>query len=159
LGVTSFLKDLEILPTDAAVLVLAWHLKCSQIGVFTRAEFIDGLRILGLDTLEKIKAKLDYFRDEIEDNEKLKVIYRYAWDFYKESKEKKTIDLEMIDFMLQILIPNHNHISQIRTYLKEQKQYKVLNLDQWMSVLEFSNTVGLEFQDWEEDDGACNFFV
>jgi hypothetical protein len=135
-----------------AVPVLAWHLKCKQIGIFTREEFVDGLRLLGLDSIEKIKAKLSYFREEIEDLEKGKVIYRFAWDFYKEGKEKKSIDLELIDSMLQILIPNRPHISLIRKYLKKQKQYKVLNLDQWISILEFSVTIGPEYQEWENDE-------
>jgi len=151
-GATQFLKDLDIMPTDVAVPVLAWHLKCRQIGIFTREEFVGGLRQLGLDSVEKIKARLDSFREELQDKEKLNQIYRFSWDFYKEGKERKTIDLELVDSMLQILIPNHTHISHIRKYLnKKQKQYKVITFDQWMGILDFSNTVGPEFNEWDED--------
>jgi len=55
--------------------------------------------------------------------------------------------------MLQILIPDKPHISKFRKFLKKQKQYKVVNLDQWVSIYQFSTSVGPEFLEYE-DDGA-----
>lgn len=42
---------------------------------------------------------------------------------------------------------------RLRLTLK-QKTFKVLNRDQWMSFLDFSNTVSENFEEYE-DDGAC----
>jgi len=55
--------------------------------------------------------------------------------------------------MLQILIPDKPHISKFRKFLKKQKQYKVVNLDQWVSIYQFSTSVSPEFLEYE-DDGA-----
>jgi len=121
------------------------------MGIFTKEEFVGGLKGLGLDSIEKIKIKLDSFREELNEKEKLSQVYRYSFHFYKDEKEKKSIDLETVDTMLQILIQNKPHVTLFQKFLKKQKQYKVINLDQWMSILEFSSTIGPDYVDYEED--------
>jgi len=152
-GVMLFIKDLELKPDDVVLPIIAWHLNAKQMGYFTKEEFVGGFKRLGLDSVEKIKAKLDSFREELNDKEKFNSIYRFSFDFYKDQKEKKTIDLELVDTMLRILIPDKPHISKFRKFLKKQKQYKVVNLDQWVSIYQFSSSIGPEFLEYE-DDGA-----
>jgi len=60
--------------------------------------------------------------------------------------------------MLQILIPEKPHITKFRKFLRKQKQYKVINLDQWISIFQFSSSVGLSFEEYE-DDGAWTYLV
>jgi len=88
-GAMSFIKDLDLTPTDVVLLIIAWHLNAKQMGIFTKEEFVGGFKRLGLDSVEKIKAKLDSFREELNDKEKLNLIYRFSFDFYKDQKEKK----------------------------------------------------------------------
>jgi len=121
-GAMQFLKDLELMPTNVEVLVIAWHLNARQMGIFTKEEFIGGFKQLGLDSIDKIKLKLQSFREELTNQETLKKIYRFSFDFYKEEREKKTIDLELVDSILEILVPEKPHIAQFRKYLKKQKK-------------------------------------
>lgn len=44
-----------------------------------------------MDSLEKVTAKLPVWREELKDVKKLKDIYDFSFDFYKDSPDKKTI--------------------------------------------------------------------
>ena len=69
-------------------IVIAWHLNAVQMGVFTREQFVSGFSKLGCDSLDKIKAQLPVFREELKDGRKFKEIYLFAFQFGKESTQK-----------------------------------------------------------------------
>jgi len=151
-GVMSFIEDLGLSTDDVVLLVLAWHLNAKEIGSFTKEEFVGGFRQMRLDTIEKIRGKLDSFRAELADMDTLQQVYAFSFNFYKAS-DKRNIDIDTSDALLGILVPNEIHISQLRSFLKQQTQYKVINRDQWLSFLEFSRVVASDLSNYE-DDGA-----
>uniref|UniRef100_A0A6B2LG92 Defective in cullin neddylation protein n=1 Tax=Arcella intermedia TaxID=1963864 RepID=A0A6B2LG92_9EUKA len=151
-GVMAFIQDLDLIPTDPILTVIAWNLKAKQMGIFTREQFVGGFKALGLDSIEKIKARLPQFREELKDAQKLAQIYKYSFEFYKDEKNKKSIEIELVDTILQILIPEKPHIPKLRKFIMKQKQYKVLNLDQWIAIHDFSCTVGTDLSNYEEDE-------
>ena len=46
-GITEFLNDLSLDPTSIAVLIIAWKFKAKEQCVFTRMEFIEGMKNCG----------------------------------------------------------------------------------------------------------------
>jgi len=152
-GVMKFIEDLGLPAEDVVLLVIAWHLKAKEMGTFSKEEFTGGFRALGLDTIDKIRDRLDDFRAELKVQKTFTEIYNYAFQFYREPDKGRSIDVTTADSLIGLLLPEGRHIKQIRQFLKVQSEYKVINMDQWMSILEFSRVIDENFTNFE-DDGA-----
>jgi len=149
-GVMKFLEDIIVDPEDAITLVIAYHLNAQEMGYFSREEFMSGFQKLNCDTIEKIKEKLPSLRDQLEDASFFKEIYKYSFEFYKESKEKRGIDTEVAINLLRILVGNDQpHVEKFVTFLSDQQTYKVINSDQWLLFFEFATTVRPDFSDYD----------
>lgn len=85
-----------------------------------------------LDTLEKIKAQIPALREELNDEQKLAQVYKFAFNFYKdpESSSKNlggvyfrtclTVkDLETAKEAVNLLLNNRRHIDKLQKYLAQ----------------------------------------
>jgi hypothetical protein len=81
-------------------------LRCrpSPPGKYTREEFTGGMRKMGVDSIEKLKAKLPALRQELADEAKFKQVYEYCFDFSKELNQK-SLPLETAVALWQGWIP------------------------------------------------------
>jgi len=150
-GIVKLCTDLEISPEDVTTLLLAFALNAQEMGYFTKKEWTEGLEKLQVDSIEKLKAHLPKLRDELNDQNKFKNIYRYAFNFSKE-REQKCIDLEAAAGMLAlIMVERYPICKSFLAYLQVQTAYKVLNLDQWMNLLEFCKVTGADFSNYDEN--------
>jgi len=146
-----FCTDLKVDPEDVVMIVLAYHLKCKEMGVFSRDEFVKGFESMGCDTLDKIRAELTKLRKELDDSTRFQAIYRYAFQFAKE-EEQKCLGLEIAQGLLGLLlVERYPIVKSFITFLKQQDQYKVVNADQWSSLLEFCKTIQPDFSNYDED--------
>ena len=58
--------------------------------------------------------------------------------------QQKILDIETAVQMLQVVLPESNeHLEPFTRFLKEQSEYKYMNLDQWTSFYRFSEEVPL----------------
>jgi len=62
--------------------------------------------------------------------------------------------LDMAEAMMKLILGSRNHVENYCKFLHEQDSYKVVNLDQWMSFLEFSRTIAADLSDYDENS-AC----
>jgi len=102
-NMSRFLKDLDVDPVDIEVLQLAWHLEASEMAYFTRKEFISGFQKMNVDSIPKIKNQLKLMPQELDDQNKFKELYRYAFIFAKE-KDQKVLDLQTAEEMLKLVM-------------------------------------------------------
>lgn len=93
-GVVKFLDDLHLSPESKQVLIIAWKFRAQQQCEFTRDEFVNGFTELGVDSIEKLKAKLQVLEGELRDANKFKDFYQFTFNYAKEHAQKG-IDLEM----------------------------------------------------------------
>jgi len=149
--IEKFCQDLEVDPEDVVMIVMAYHLKCREMGVFTREEFVRGFETLRCDTLDKIKAQLPKLKKDLDDTTKFQTIYKYAFQFAKEG-EQKCIGVEIAQGLLNLLLVDRYPIAKsFVEFLKSQEQYKVLNADQWASLLEFCKAIQPNFSNYDEN--------
>ncbi len=58
--------------------------------------------------------------------------------------QQKILDIETAVQMLHVVLPEGNeHLEPFSRFLKEQTEYKFMNLDQWTSFYRFSEAVAL----------------
>lgn len=93
-GVVRFLDDLRLSPDSKLVLIIAWKFRAEQQCEFTKDEFLHGFISLGVDSIDKLKAKLPQLENELRDSNKFKDFYQFTFNYAKEHAQKG-IDLDM----------------------------------------------------------------
>lgn len=93
-GVVKFLDDLRLSPESKLVLIIAWKFRAQQQCEFSKDEFVNGLVSLGVDSVDKLKAKLPQLEIELRDANNFKDFYQFTFNYAKEHAQKG-IDLEM----------------------------------------------------------------
>lgn len=93
-GIVRFLDDLRLSPESQLVLIIAWRFHAETQCEFTRDEFINGFLELGVDSVEKLSAKLPALEQELTDLTKFKDFYQFTFNYAKEQSQKG-LDLEM----------------------------------------------------------------
>ncbi|KAG5546904.1 hypothetical protein RHGRI_018909 [Rhododendron griersonianum] len=134
-GITLLCNDLQVDPQDIVMLVLSWHMKAATMCEFSKDEFIGGLQALGIDSLEKLRDRIQLMRSELKDEQKFREIYGFAFGWAKE-KGQKSLALDTAIGMWQLLF--------------EAKHWPLV--DHWCQFLqsniyvEFSGLLGTQFR-------------
>lgn len=149
-GMEKFCEDISVEPENIVMLVVAHQLAAKQMGYFTQAEWEKGMGSLQCDTAEKLKSKLEYLRSLLNDSSEFKNIYRYAFDFARET-DQRCIDIEVAKGMLQLLLGSKWPMFPKFFAFLEKSKYKSLNRDQWNNVLEFSRAIKPDFSNYDVD--------
>jgi len=151
-GMEKFCKDLGIEPEDVRMLVLAYHLDAKRMGFFSREAFLQGFQKMNADSVSKMKPLFKGFSNDLEDPNKFKEIYKFAFNWAKDQETQKCLEIETSKQLVAILVGKRSaHTDKFIKFLDEQQSYKVLNLDQWMSFLEFSRSVKGNFENYDEN--------
>jgi len=66
---------LDIKPNDVALLVIAFHLKATIMGIFTKEEFMTGFGKLKVNTIEGIKGIIPKLLEDLKNEKKNSMIY------------------------------------------------------------------------------------
>lgn len=93
-GVMKFLEDVNLSPESILVLIIAWKCKAAVQCEFTKDEFVTGFVELGVDSIDKLKAKLPTLESEIKDVNKFKDFYHFTFNYAK-NLGQKGLDLDM----------------------------------------------------------------
>ncbi|RXN35281.1 eukaryotic translation initiation factor 2A [Labeo rohita] len=145
-----FCEDIGVEPENIVMLVLAWKLEATNMGFFTKEEWLKGMTSLHCDCTERLQGKLDYMRSQLNDPVVFKNIYRYAFDFARD-KDQRSLDMDTAKSMLALLLGRTWPLFPVFHQFLEQSKYKVMNKDQWYNVLEFSRTVNTDLSNYDED--------
>lgn len=149
-GMEKFCNDIGVEPENVVMLVLAYKMGATQMGFFSRCEWLKGLTELECDSAAKMQSKLEYLKSILNDPNVFKSIYRYAYDFAKDS-DQRSMDINTAKAMLQLLLGKHWLLYPHFAQFLDQSKYKVINKDQWCNILEFSRTINNELTNYDID--------
>eukprot|EP00051_Salpingoeca_urceolata_P000711 m.35559 g.35559 ORF g.35559 m.35559 type:complete len:264 (+) comp10932_c0_seq1:166-957(+) len=151
-GMIRLCADLEVDPSDIAMLVMAYKLKAETSCVFTKTEFLTGMESLGVDSLASLKGKLNALRKEMDHAETFRAIYLYTFDFAK-TPPQRSLDLETAIGMWQLLLVGRfDYLPHWIEFLQECHK-KSIPRDTWNLLLEFVLTIKPDFSNYD-DEGA-----
>lgn len=157
-GVEKFCQELQVKPEDIVMLVVSWRLSAENMGFYKWSEWKGGMAGLECDNISKLKNKLQYLRSLLTDSAHFKKIYRYAFDFARD-KQQKSLDIDTGKSMLQLLLHDKWNLTQQFVMFLDQSKYKIINRDQWNSLLEFTRNVDAADFSGYDNEGAWPVMV
>lgn len=144
--------DLKVEPENVVMLVLSWKLAAEKCGFFTKDQWMKGMKSIECDCIEKLRKVLPSLDRYLTNYTTFKQIYRYAFDWSKESAERY-LDLETTKGLLRILLgPSWRLTEAFCLFLErmaEMDRYRSINRDQWYSILEMAKTVGSDLDSYD----------
>ncbi|KAH9389282.1 DCN1-like protein 4 [Tyrophagus putrescentiae] len=149
-GIEKLCADLQLKTDDPLVLVLSWKLKAKVMGMYTYAEWLEGMAELKCDTLAKLRNKLGYLQSCLNDPAQFKIIYRYSFEFAKEN-DQRCLDMTVARQMLGILLAPRWRLFPLFNEFLSTVRYRVLNKDQYYNVLDFSRSVDDDLLNYDEE--------
>jgi len=150
-GLVKLFEDLNVDPEDPTVLVLAYNMQVKEATTFTKAEFEAGCKKLGVDTVDSLKAKWPSFKTVLSTPSSFKEVYKFTFNYMKEEPGHKTVNLDIAKAYLALLLTGRPHVQSFLEYLDQQTEYRGLNTDQWMTLLDFISTVNEDLSNYDEN--------
>ena len=81
-NVETIAAGLKTNPDDISMLILAWALKSSSVGEFSRKEWVGGLTQLEADSWELLRNRIGELREEISKNQRrFKEFYDFVFEY------------------------------------------------------------------------------
>jgi len=134
-GTIQFFKDISVDPTGMDTLVIAWLLKCGELGIIERQEFIDGFAKSGCSTIKDVKQACSSAVQSVQSNDQFKQFYKWLFIHTREDEKKKTIQKEVA--------------VQIWTIVLKSRKYPLF--DDWIKFVKASNDMVAISKDlWEQ---------
>jgi len=148
-GMVQLCSDLDVDPSDTALLVLSWRCEAGRTCKFTESEFTEGLERLGCDSIEALKKQLPSLRGELEKADSHKEIYQYTYDWAKEEGQK-SLSLEMAVGLWQLLLTGKFALlDDWCSFVTEHAEKRPVPKDVWNMLLDFSTEVKSDLSNYD----------
>ena len=149
-GVSRLCDDLGVDPGDVAVLVLAYHFKAERMCEFSKAEWLQGMGALGVDSVPKLAAALPGMRDSLAEEATFRAVYAYAFAFGLD-RGAKSLVADTALALWSLLLPGRWHGADAwMSYVSALPGLKVVSKDTWMQLLEFIRVIKPDFSNFDE---------
>ncbi|OZJ05226.1 hypothetical protein BZG36_02318 [Bifiguratus adelaidae] len=124
-----FASDLGVDLDNIVLIVLAFYMNASTLGYFTREEWVDGFKRLGISNMNELKKKKASLEKEWKEPSLFREFYKFCFGYAKD-KDQKNLRLE------------------------ERHPVKVITRDQWQNFLEFCQTVSEDLSGHDESSAS-----
>ncbi|KAI8325462.1 DUF298-domain-containing protein [Martensiomyces pterosporus] len=132
-------------------LVLLWKLNSTRLGYIEIKEWSDGIHAMQVQDQEQLRATIDSTVRQLDvDKPLFKEFYRKTFDFFK-ADGQKSVSAEDAQTALPLVAGGNWLIPKFAEYLREKEPVKIVNRDQWSSLLELSKSVKPDFSNYDEN--------
>ena len=157
-GIASLCDNLDLDPSDRRCLMLLWKLGAnSKPGQISQNEFLSGMTKLCVDTIDGIKGLIPSLDTGFLMADEFKSFYKFAFQFSREGTHRN-IEKELAVALWQMILSdrNNNHVTNFCKFLENNTDDNFrINLDQWVSFLDFSATISKDCKDYDDDDNCA----
>ncbi|KAG0260803.1 DCN1-like protein 4 [Actinomortierella ambigua] len=152
-GISKLCDDIGISLAAIDILVLAHKLEADTMPIFKEDEWTKGMKKLEVDSSKKLKVRLQELVTKLKEPQEFKGFYRYVFMFVKDS-EQKCMAIDTAIGILGTVLGDRRHVKSFLEFLEEKRPIKVINRDQWYSLLDFTESVAEDFSDYDETNSA-----
>ncbi|OBZ81514.1 DCN1-like protein 4 [Choanephora cucurbitarum] len=141
-GCQQFYTDLGVNLESTLPLIVGYKMKSNQMGYITRQEFMQTMSSLDVSTSDEFKKTLCHWEETVlNEPSEFKQLYLFTFQYVK-STTQKSMDVETAIALWSILLePKYPIIKSFIQFIQETKPVKVINKDQWSSLLDFCKAV------------------
>ncbi|KAI9202805.1 Cullin binding-domain-containing protein [Polychytrium aggregatum] len=125
------------------------------MGYVTKAEWQAGMKALNVDSAEKLVKAVARLEDDMKDMAVFRDFYIWLFTFAKDS-EQRNLEIDAAKALWLLALPSSRYptVSKFLAFLDEARPLKVINKDQWRSLLDFLVMVPGDFSNYD-DSNAC----
>ena len=120
------------------------------MGIYKKSEFTSGLKALGCDTIQKLKAKIPELRQQLNDPRFFKQIYNFIFVFSRETG-CRSLNLEVaVELWRMLLGSKFPMVERWISFLLAREKKHDISKDTWEMLLDFFENVtknGIEAHD------------
>eukprot|EP00928_Gymnodinium_smaydae_P056216 TRINITY_DN39632_c0_g1_i1.p1 TRINITY_DN39632_c0_g1~~TRINITY_DN39632_c0_g1_i1.p1 ORF type:complete len:290 (-),score=46.57 TRINITY_DN39632_c0_g1_i1:192-947(-) len=149
-GIQAFCDDLGVSALDPVTLVIAYHCKADQMGIFTRQEFSRGMQALGCDELIKLRSKLPELQAALKDKTACKEIYSFTFQFALDQGQR-CLPAEMCIEFWKLLLVGHFALLEQWIVFVETRVKNAISKDTWMMLYDLATAVKPDLSDYDEN--------
>lgn len=152
-GILKFCEDIGVDPQAIDILIIAWKMNASYMCVFTKKEWIRGMKTLKCDSVDSLQATIPHLSKLIETERDFKLFYSFCFSFSKEPGQK-SLGIDIATPMWELLLSKRfpQLSSQWLSFLEEKKPCKGVTRDTWDLLLEFFLKVEESFSNYDENE-------
>lgn len=147
-GIQALCNDLNVTPLDPVTLVLSYHCRAAQMGVFTREEFLGGMQRLGCDDVEKLRDKLPELRAALQDRAACKEVYAFTFQFALDQGQR-CLPVETCVELWKLLLRGHFALLDAWLSFVEQRVKNAISKDTWMMLYDLATQVKPDLSDYD----------
>lgn len=147
-GIQELCSDLGISTLDPVTLVISYHCRAEQMGIFTREEFVGGMQRLGCDDLLKLRGKLEELRASLSDRHRCKEIYAFTFQFALDQGQR-CLPVEMCVELWKLLLRPHFALLDQWLAFVEQRVKNAISKDTWMMLYDLATQVQPDLSDYD----------
>mmetsp|Transcript_118736 Transcript_118736/g.265114 ORF Transcript_118736/g.265114 Transcript_118736/m.265114 type:complete len:254 (+) Transcript_118736:53-814(+) len=147
-GIEDLCTDLGISTLDPVTLVLSYHCRAQQMGVFTREEFMGGMQRLGCDDIHKLRSKLGDLRAMLNDRTQCKEIYAFTFHFALDPGQR-CLPAEMCIEFWKLLLRAHFALLDSWLSFVEQRVKNTISKDTWLMLYDLATQVKPDLSDYD----------
>lgn len=152
-GLQRLCADVGVEPDDLVVLALAWKLKAVTLGEFTRREFLAGLTELKVDSVAKLRARLDALRAELDAKPALfKEFYNYVFQLLMQTDQQRSLGVDEATAMWALFFKKWPLVDKWNEFVATVYK-KAISKDVWSMLYDFSRANVADVKNY--DDTAC----
>jgi DCN1-like protein 3 len=160
-GMERFCQDLCVNPAEFAVLVLAWKFNASKMCRFTKQEFLDGCKLLKVDSVNSIKHKMAEMEKEVRQNsEDFRELYKFTFAFGLDVDEgQRSLPTNMAIPLWKLLFGDNAPVYMDKWYdFIEDRGVKVIPRDTWNMFLHMAESIQSDFSNYDECEAWPSLF-
>ncbi|GAM21860.1 hypothetical protein SAMD00019534_050350, partial [Acytostelium subglobosum LB1] len=131
-------------------LVFAWKLKTKTLGEITKKEFVDNMKLLRIDSVDKLKSEMVRVKSDLQHNDaNFKEFYAYIFDFGKPSNQKNQ-SLEMAIGLWEVVLAGHYKDLPLWFDFLREKNHGI-SKDTWILLLDFVRVANDDIAKYDSD--------
>lgn len=162
-GIERLCNDLQVSPDEFRVLVLAWKLDASQMCRFTRAEWLNGLCSMRVDSIKGIQQRLPELVTELQsDPDLFKDLYRFTFKFGLDATTgQRALPSDMASCLWKLVFSVREPpiLERWLAFLDAHRtQVRAIPRDTWNMFLNFADAVGDDLSSYDDTEAWPSLF-
>lgn len=147
-GIEALCNDLGISTLDPITLVIAYHCRAQQMGIFTREEFTIGMSRLRCDDIAKLRGALGDLRAMLQSTKACKEIYVYTFQFALDMGQR-CLPVEICIEFWKMLLRDHFVLLDEWIGFVEENVKNSISKDTWTMLWDLAAQVRPDLSDYD----------